>query len=431
MDNNNSTLSSEPDSPNNCTLAAATQELDPPPNIEIIDVWSGNLCQEMNRLVQFLLQCSNQSKPIAISIDTEFPGVVHRANYHHRSPSQPGVQHDSPSEPHYQALKRNVHCLKMIQLGLCFTTCGTDHIDQVETPEITDDSTDRTICWQFNFQFDLARDLYADTSIQLLKTSGMDFERHRLEGIGHEIFSDMFCSLGLLFNSMVTWISFHGAYDFAYLLRIMYRGLRLPESEAEYLNLLRVFFPVLYDMKHMMREMGGVGGWKNGGLNQLAAEIGVKRSCGLTHQAGSDSVLTGHVFFRLQDMGFFHLDDPFSLAGYNGVLFGLGTGFEVYCPTNDHTFSQHSAWTPESPGASRYDKQPEPDSNPVVVASSETEVVEQEEKGCWWTLPDNFPSTNSNNNRSRNNKKKRQSKNNNSTRKAVIPHNEPSRILIK
>ncbi len=413
---------------------------------QIIDVWSHNLIQEMNRLAQFLITCSQQApknQSIHIAIDTEFPGVIHRAvnngGYQQQQQHQQKLQPQqpllssgssfsqqkereqeqklsscslSPSEPHYRALRANVNQLKLIQLGLCFTVNLSDNDDNDKDDESSNNknkvkgATRATktqqkgqqeqpeqlfsICWQFNFQFDLSVDAHADKSIRLLQSSGMDFERHASShGIPHQLFADMFKRLGLLFNPMVTWLSFHGAYDFAYLMKLMNHDLALPETESDYLHMLHVFFPVLLDVKHVMRHVGGVGAWRNGGLNQLARELHVERCSGSMHQAGSDSVLTSEVYFGMRALHVFRsplvkdddngCDDDFSsiaistfsalvTSNYSGILYGLGVGFEAFTTVSSSASAsasslQHqqfhpgvlSCWTPGSPGASRYD----------------------------------------------------------------------------
>jgi len=56
----------------------------------------------------------------------------------------------------------------------------------------------------------------------------------------------------------------------------------------------------------------------HGGLNKLAEIMDVER-IGPSHQAGSDSLLTSCIFWKLQD-GFFNG----STDKYAGVLYGLG-----------------------------------------------------------------------------------------------------------
>ncbi len=56
---------------------------------------------------------------------------------------------------------------------------------------------------------------------------------------------------------------------------------------------MHVWFPSLYDIKHMMQRPNFTGG-----LNDLADQLQVVR-IGPQHQAGSDSLLTALTFFEL------------------------------------------------------------------------------------------------------------------------------------
>jgi len=56
-----------------------------------------------------------------------------------------------------------------------------------------------------------------------------------------------------------------------------------------------------------------------GGLNKLAEHLHVTR-IGPQHQAGSDSLLTAHTFFKLQKAHFSAAD----MNQFVGMLYGLG-----------------------------------------------------------------------------------------------------------
>ena len=57
--------------------------------------------------------------------------------------------------------------LKIIQLGLTFLD------ENGNTPSEGMPST-----WQFNFKFNLTEDMYAEESVDLLRNSGIRFEKH-------------------------------------------------------------------------------------------------------------------------------------------------------------------------------------------------------------------------------------------------------------
>ncbi|CAL5214807.1 unnamed protein product [Lathyrus oleraceus] len=70
----------------------------------IREVWAYNLEYEFNLILQAISE-----HHLIISMDTEFPGVIHspKIDYRHLLPSD-----------HYRYLKANVDDLKLIQVGL-------------------------------------------------------------------------------------------------------------------------------------------------------------------------------------------------------------------------------------------------------------------------------------------------------------------------
>ncbi|WJZ98333.1 hypothetical protein VitviT2T_016862 [Vitis vinifera] len=255
----------------------------------IRDVWDDNLEDEI-RLIRGLLD----DYPY-IAMDTEFPGVVLRSVGNFKN----------NNEYNFQTLKTNVDLLKLIQLGLTFSdehgnfpTCGTE----------------RYCVWQFNFrEFNLNEDVFAHDSIELLKQSGIDFKKNNEKGVDARRFSELLMSSGIVLNESVHWVTFHSGYDFGYLLKLL-TSQNLPETQAGFFELIRIYFPILYDIKHLMKFCNSL----HGGLNKLAELLGVER-IGSCHQAGSDSLLTCCTFMKLKK-DFFNG----SPEKYAGVLYGLG-----------------------------------------------------------------------------------------------------------
>ena len=75
---------------------------------------------------------------------------------------------------------------------------------------------------------------------------------------------------GLVLSPSMSWITFHGIYDFAYLLRILL-GYDLPETYNEFLDLLKIFIPHFYDIKAIMGDCHEL----SGGLNRVAQQMDV------------------------------------------------------------------------------------------------------------------------------------------------------------
>ena len=75
--------------------------------------------------------------------------------------------------------------------------------------------------WQFNFKFSLNQDMYAPDSMQFLYNAGIDFKHHESKGIEPQEFAEAFMMSGCVLTDDVSWICFHGSWDFAYLLKVL------------------------------------------------------------------------------------------------------------------------------------------------------------------------------------------------------------------
>ncbi|TRY77241.1 hypothetical protein TCAL_05317 [Tigriopus californicus] len=264
----------------------------------IREVWNHNLEEEFKSL------CNVVQKYHYVAMDTEFPGVVAR----------PIGEFKSTADYQYQLLRCNVDLLKIIQLGLTFQ-------DEKGHLPVQGPST-----WQFNFKFNLTEDMYAEDSVELLQTSGIQFEKHDQEGIDPTLFAEMMLTSGLVLMEPVKWLSFHSGYDFGYLLKLL-TNQPLPKTEGEFFEILKLYFPNVYDVKYLMKSTKNL----KGGLQEVANELEVQR-IGPQHQAGSDSLLTGQTFFRMKEMFF---EDDIDDSKYSGHLYGLGTNFVVTSSANN------------------------------------------------------------------------------------------------
>jgi CCR4-NOT transcription complex subunit 7/8 len=222
------------------------------------------------------------------SIDTEFPGFVYKAS-----------EAKDFWTRQWDELKANVDNLRLIQFGLALSDekghpppgCGV---------------------WQFNFQFDVKHDMRSESSIQLLREAGCDFLKHQDQGICPYTLGELLVSSGLVLNENMKWISFHGGYDFAYLIKAL-TGLSLPARVSEMLDYVDLFFPRRCDMKYLLRDT------YRGGLQTLAIRQGPVANL---HQAGTDAALTRDAFFS-QDAEFRRRAFEARDADV-GILCGLG-----------------------------------------------------------------------------------------------------------
>jgi CCR4-NOT transcription complex subunit 7/8 len=252
-----------------CSSASYKQRDQLDPKRMIVNVWAHNLKEELAKIMDIV-----DDFPF-ISMDTEFPGVVAR----------PIGSFRSAHHYHYQTLKTNVDMLRIIQLGLCFTDA------QGNTPP-------GACVWQFNFKFNLGEDMFAQDSIDLLIASGLDFKEHDQNGIDVHDFGEQLMMSGVVLNEDVRWLTFHSSYDFGYLLKVL-TCQDLPQEEKDFFELLKIYFPGVYDIKHMMAQCDGL----RGGLAKLSQDLGMVR-IGQQHQAGSDSLLTAATYFKMAEKFF-------------------------------------------------------------------------------------------------------------------------------
>lgn len=298
----------------------------------IREVWQHNLESEFHMLRQLIQRYSY------VSMDAEFPGIVARPI---------GGFSGSKAEYHYQTLRCNVDILKPIQVGITLWNADGD-LCPPQDPSITQRPGNKLTgynhhvanqnipcTWVFNFEFNLESDMAAESSIELLKASGVDFQRHMEFGVSHAAFGALLITSDLVLNPDVQWLSFHSGYDFGYLIKLL-TDHKLPEGQTEFFNLVKTFFPKLWDIKFLLRHaqrqraQGRMteGGQRivdslgsKSGLSDLAEELQCQR-IGQPHTAGSDAWLTGAVFWSMKANIFnSSLDDELSnqIYGLHGV----------------------------------------------------------------------------------------------------------------
>ena len=252
---------------------------------KIIDVYQDNFIKEIKRIGKYLKQYPY------IGMDTEFPGIVYPCT-------------STNSDFYYQYIKANVDKLKLIQLGITLTNA------KGEKPP-------NTTTWQFNLKFDYENDAHSTDSISLLYNCGINFNKLKKEGISHRLFAEYLTISGMVLNENIVWISFNGFCDFAYLLRLL-TGDILPDNTNEFLELLKIYFPNAYDIKYLIKEND----LYKGGLVKISKELNIERK-GEVHQAGSDSLVTSEVFFKLIENNSISKND---INFGKNIMYGIGDG---------------------------------------------------------------------------------------------------------
>ena len=309
------------------------------PQENIKDVYIENMVDELRKISELIEEFNY------VSMDTEFPGIVYPSTHQissnvfcnfSNSSAFNGINTVQPyssksiyksnisKKPvestnntnqisggttgcydlNYNNIKKNVDDMKMIQFGITLSDKFGNHPEEIST-------------WQFNFKFDLENDIYLHESIQLLEFSGIDFNKFYHEGIEQEYFAENIIASGIVLNENVKWITFHGVYDFAYLLKTI-SNQPLPEDEQSFMEYLFVYFPKFYDLRYMIKNIS----WLKGGLSRIATDLEIKWN-GAIHQAGCDSILTSKVFTKLclNHGEFLNLEKDLNmLYGFNSFL---------------------------------------------------------------------------------------------------------------
>ncbi|THU44401.1 hypothetical protein C4D60_Mb02t07000 [Musa balbisiana] len=223
--------------------------------VEIRDVWAGNLESEFAVIRDIV-----DDFPY-VAMDTEFPGVVirHLGDF------------KQPADANYHSLSANVDLLHLLQLG---------------SPSPTPPGTSPPRLPPAALDSSLRPGPIAP------RKSGIDFKKNR-ETVSTPAVRGAVHASGVVLNDSIHW---EAAGD--------------PER---FLDLLHVFFPVVYDIKRVIHLNNNL----YGGLNKVAEKLEVER-VGTCHQAGSDSLLTARAFMKMRGHRFVG-----SMEKYVGLLFGL------------------------------------------------------------------------------------------------------------
>jgi CCR4-NOT transcription complex subunit 7/8 len=227
--------------------------------LQIVSVGASNYIEELNR-IGFLLQMFPY-----VAIDTEYPGTLHGA------PAGPAL---TTAARYYAFVKANVDELPALQLGL--TLCD----EGGKLPEAIDDQGGSLqLAWEFNFSdFDIARGRHAPESVRFLMSQGFHFDVAREYGVPSAYFADWLA--GVLARlphwcQPPTWVAFGGAFDFAYMVKMLSGGQPLPDTPEELVARARYLLRgSVFDAK-CMAEHCGRPELCGAGLRTVAAVLGV------------------------------------------------------------------------------------------------------------------------------------------------------------
>lgn len=232
-----------------------------PDSRELHEVWEHNFETEFNLLLAAVARAGGSEAILAL--DTEFPGFPYEDS---RSSTQEG---------HYQVLRHNVDDLWPIQFGIAVV--GTNGVHRG--------------VWNFNLRFDAEVDIHTEESLDFLRAAGLDFPRHRTEGVSPLMLGQRLANCSLIgpHGRAPCWLTFSGSYDWGYLMKLVTLGRALPGLAGTFDQVLSVYCPKRRELRDFL---------PTGSLEKLGRKLGVKR-WGQPHTAGSDALLTLELFMHL------------------------------------------------------------------------------------------------------------------------------------
>uniref|UniRef100_A0A0E0EY01 Uncharacterized protein n=1 Tax=Oryza meridionalis TaxID=40149 RepID=A0A0E0EY01_9ORYZ len=249
-------------------------------------VWRENCTEQFKLVVDALNQ---PRRHLYIAVDMEFAADA-TTNIRRRPVTSTGCYHH---------LREFVNRGDIVQMGLAFVFVGDG-----EQSSSSSSSSPPPITLEINFKINIKARKYNKKSISFQSRHGHDLREHRRRGVSpRRVYEGLLRHLPFGDGRSVTWLAYHGDYDLGFLLLLLQRGGRrrgggdLPRQLAAFLRRLREDFPAFYDVR-VIRQMLEDHGF-NGKLTGLAEHLGIRRTGGAAHHAGSDALLTLSCFFKI------------------------------------------------------------------------------------------------------------------------------------
>ncbi|AQZ13366.1 POP2 (YNR052C) [Zygosaccharomyces parabailii] len=275
--------------------------LPPPGHFFIREVWKNNLHSEFSAIRKMACQYNY------ISVSTEFVGTIARPIGNFRS----------KTDYHYQTMRSNVDFLNPIQIGI--SLCDANGAKPDNGPST----------WQFNFNFDQSREMMSAESFELLQRSGINFESHSEQGVDSFEFAQLMIDSGLLMEPNTTWITYHAAYDFGFLVHILMND-SMPNNREEFEWWVHKFLPNFFDLNlickviqdYKQQQHPGSQQQQQFSLASLAEELGIPKFPLFT-TTGGQSLLTLMGFFQLSKLSMNKLPNGLSFSNYKNLIYGI------------------------------------------------------------------------------------------------------------
>ncbi|RLV96599.1 Cell division control protein 50 [Spathaspora sp. JA1] len=315
----------------------------------IKQVWSHNLEVEFHSLRNFI---NDKTANIFISIHQEIPGIVAR----------PIGTFKSSSDYHFQTLRSNADLLNIVQLSLCIIKLSKNG-GNIRT-EL---NSQRSIIWQFNFFYDLTKEMYNEEHLAMLsQTSQINFQLHMTQGIPHVSFAELMIESGLLLDHQhINWISYHAGYDLGFFISLMMNS-TLPIDEKEFSWWCSKYFPNFYDLKYIGNQIlsnksNEVESKTNKpSIEYLAEELhllpispAIRQHFNSTQSSQQQMTSTLHAYLSMECFKELVRQSGFDIAlltRYKGFIWGLGTLSETAEERQNGSTATPTPGTPGSKG---------------------------------------------------------------------------------
>uniref|UniRef100_A0A0E0M569 poly(A)-specific ribonuclease n=1 Tax=Oryza punctata TaxID=4537 RepID=A0A0E0M569_ORYPU len=249
----------------------------PPRSVHTRKVTAWNLRDELSRILSLMLRGFS-----FVAVDTQFPGIVHP------HPRGAGITADDK----YAAVKENADELCILQLGITLSDAdGRLPVDRVHGALVE-------FMWEFDFAgFDACLHRHAPVSVEFLRSQGFNFEAARLVGVPATAFAAELAFSGILGLSGLTWVTFGGMYDVAFLLKLVTGGAPLPATRLDFLAQVGVLFGTqVFDGKHMASLLH-----MHGGLTAVGEMLRLPPpQLPRRHMAGQNSLMALQLFMELR-----------------------------------------------------------------------------------------------------------------------------------
>ncbi|QLG73508.1 hypothetical protein HG535_0F00180 [Zygotorulaspora mrakii] len=287
---------------------ASSVVLPPPNHLFIREVWKNNLYAEFATIRKLAMEYNH------ISVSTEFVGTIARPIGNFRS----------KTDYHYQTMRSNVDFLNPIQIGV--SMCDANGNKPEDGPST----------WQFNFHFDEGQEMMSSESFELLQKSGINFDNHLNNGIDMFEFSQLMIDSGLLMDDSITWITYHAAYDFGFLVNILTNNC-MPNNREDFEWWVHRFLPNFYDLNLICKVIQDFRQQQQQQqpqqqqpqqqpqqftLASLAEDLGISRFPLFTTTAGQ-SLLTSLGFFQLSKLSMNKLPNGTTFETYRNLIYGI------------------------------------------------------------------------------------------------------------